>query len=137
MMFAAPAEPYLLPDPVRLPAVPARELAPVLSADPDALALRSAAHELHWIAFATLHGPPPKGLEVFQVAVTTEQGDLDPAMIVSRPEAPSDVAAAWVEAFEAGLDTWSEAGFDSHVTHPAGEGAGVAVAPHDQAIHDA
>lgn len=125
---------------VRLPVAPAQEAVPPLTPNPATRADREACARLHLLAFCVAYGAPPHGVEPFMTTVTTEDG-LDARLVALRPEISSPETAAWLDAFEAGLDRWEEGSFHPHTSQrerATSERPGaVTVAPFDDALHQA
>lgn len=125
---------------VRLPVAPAMEATPPLTPDPATRAERENCGRLHYLALCVLYGGPPQGIEPFLTDIATEDG-MDARLVALRPDPITPEAAAWLDAFEAGLDRWREGAFPETTSQRQGARSerpgSVTVAPFDQALHQA
>lgn len=126
---------------VRMPQAPVKEYLPDASFDPDVFDIVEALTEFHFAGLCTLHGPPPEGVEVSRM-VWLRPGDGAPAPLYQArllPDAPLS-SHAWVDAFAAGLDHWSDCGFPDplKVLFPPGSpDAQLSLAPPHRVFHQA
>ena len=73
--------------------------------------VRCLAHNIHYVAFVTRYGPAPEGVKI---RVDHSYAACDQFLAEADPRASTE-AKMWVEAFECGLTTWREAGFEDPV----------------------
>jgi len=91
-----------------LPA-PGREVIPTLTQDPEITDLYAQLVALHYAAFVAVWGPAPVDVHLEAVQITQPGGLSYSTYLARLPTFPSHSAVDWLQAFEAGLDSWAEA----------------------------